>query len=244
MEKAFNYQDFWCLLGARSRGCLEIYKMTHSEKIYIGLCALFSIIMVIGNLIYQKFVSLYILPFHTFELSVGVIFYPLTFLITDLITEFYGKAKAQFCVRLAICMSMIAAFIIMGMDFLPATPWSNIDNATFHRFFGMYNVAFMGSMIACYTSQALDITLYLWIRRLTKGKYLWMRNNGSTAFSLLIDTTIVISFMTIFGILSKEQMIPLILNSYSFKLFFTICSTPLFYLCVHLIRSFTRHETT
>ncbi len=216
--------------------------MTRSEKIYITLCVLFSVIIVIGNLTYQKFVSLYMLPFHTFELSVGVILYPLTFLITDLITEFYGKEKAKFCVRLAILMSILVAFIIAGMNFLPATPWSKIGNAEFHQIFGMYHIAFMGSIIACYVSQALDITLYLWIRRLTKGKYLWMRNNGSTAISLLFDTTIVIGFMTIFGILPKEQMVPLIINSYSFKLFFTICSTPLFYLCVSLIRSFTSHK--
>ena len=69
------------------------------------MCVLFSVILVMGNLIYQKFVSLPIFPFHTFELSVGVILYPLTFLLADLITEFYGKPSARFCVKLAIIIS-------------------------------------------------------------------------------------------------------------------------------------------
>ncbi len=209
--------------------------MILSEKIYTGLCALFSVLLVIGNLTYQKFVSLPV-PFHTFELSVGAILYPLTFLLTDLIAEFYGKEKANFCVRFAIVMNTLAACIVAGMDNLEATWWSKIDNPTFHKVFGSYSIAFMGSLIACYTAQAVDITLYLWIRKITKGKYLWLRNNGSTAISLFIDTFIVISFMTAFGILSIEHMEALIVNSYLFKLFFTVCSTPLFYLGVGVIR--------
>ena len=64
--------------------------MTNSEKIYIGLCIVFSTLIILGNLIYQKFVMLQI-PFYKFELSAGAILYPLTFLITDIITELYGK---------------------------------------------------------------------------------------------------------------------------------------------------------
>ena len=178
--------------------------MIRQDKIYTSLCVLFSVIIVVGNLTYQKFVSLKFLPFHTFQLSVGAILYPLTYLITDLITEFFGKEKAQFCVRFAVVMNIMTATIITCMDYLPATSWSKINNEIFHQ--------------------------------LTKGKHLWVRNNGSTAVSLLVDTLIVIGFMTFFGILPKDQMYTLVLNSYSFKLFFTVCSTPLFYLAVRLIR--------
>ncbi|MBY0580314.1 MAG: queuosine precursor transporter [Rickettsiales bacterium] len=216
--------------------------MSNSEKIYTGLCVFFSVIIVSGNLTYQKFITLTILPFHAFELSVGAILYPLTFLVTDLIAEFYGKEKARFCVRLAIIMNILVAIIIAGMDLLPATSWSKIDQATFHKVFGLYAISFMGSIIACYISQTVDISLYLWIRKITKGRYLWIRNNGSTAISLLIDTSTVITFMTIFGVLPKEQMVSLIINSYSFKLFFTICSIPLFYLCISIIKILTSQK--
>ena len=66
--------------------------MTPKEKVYLTLCVTFSVVVVSGNLIYQKFIELPFFALHTFELSVGAILYPLTFLLTDLITEFYGKA--------------------------------------------------------------------------------------------------------------------------------------------------------
>lgn len=210
--------------------------MTRNDSIYTTLCVLFSVLIVMGNLIYQKFVFLPILPFHTFELSVGAILYPLTFLLTDLITEFYGKEKANFCVRLGISMNILIACIILGMDQLEATAWSKVDNVIFHTVFGLYSVAFMGSIIACYTAQLVDIALYLWIRKITKGRWLWARNNGSTAISLFIDTFIVITFMTVFHVLPFDRMWPLIINSYCFKLFFSVCSTPLFYMSVGIIK--------
>jgi uncharacterized integral membrane protein (TIGR00697 family) len=215
--------------------------MTYSEKIYIGLCILFSVLIVIGNLVYQKFVSLHLLPFHIFTVSAGAVLYPLTFLITDLITEFYGKDKAQFCIRFAAITSILTALIIAFLDFLPSADWSKVNNADFHKIFGMYIVAF-GSIFACYVAQAIDIILYMWIRNLTKGKHLWLRNNGSITISLFVDTSVMIGLMTLFGVIPKEQMCKLIMNSYSYKLFFTVCSTPLFYLCVSLIRFFNSQE--
>jgi len=210
--------------------------MLNSEKVYTGLCILFSVLIVLGNLTYQKFVTLPIQVYHTFQVSVGAVIYPLTFFLTDLIAEFYGKRKANFCLRFAMVMNIAVATIIAAMDALPATTWSKIDDATFHKVFGLYGVSFLGSIIACYTAQAVDIALYLWLRRLTKGKYLWLRNNGSSAISLFIDTFIVITFLTTFGVLPKEQMWLLIINSYSWKLFFVISSTPLFYVCVSIIK--------
>ena len=90
---------------------------TSEDRIYTTLCALFAVLIVIGNLIYQKFVFLPILPFHTFELSVGAILYPLTFMLTDLIAEFYDKNKANFCVKLALSLNMGVS--TKGGEFFP-----------------------------------------------------------------------------------------------------------------------------
>lgn len=205
------------------------------EKCYVVLCVLFAIFVVTGNLVSQKFAYLTI-PFYTFELSVGVIFYPITFIITNLITEFFGKDRARFCVRLAVAMSCVIALIIQVLDNLTATTWSKVDDQTFSKVFGIYGVVLISSLIANYTAQSVDIRLYLFIKRVTRAKYLWMRNIG-TAISLFVDTSIVISLITIFGKrIPYEQMFPLILNSYSFKLLFLICSTPVFYLLVNAIK--------
>lgn len=211
--------------------------MNNSEKIYTSLCVLFVSLLILGNMVYQKFVYLQ-LPFYKFELSVGAILYPLTFLITDLITEFYGKDRARFCVRSGLSINILIVILIAFMDYLPATNWSKINNNIFHQVFGFYGFAFVGSVIACYMSQIIDVRLYLLIKNLTNGRFLWLRSNLSTCISLFFDTFIVISFMTICGIFSSEQMLSLIFNSYSWKLFFTICSTPLFYLGVYVIKYF------
>ena len=92
-------------------------------------------------------------------------------------------------------------------------------------------------MIACYIAQIIDIKIYLWIRKLTGSKYLWIRSNCSTAISLFVDTAIVISFMTVFGVLPIDKLWLLIFNSYLFKLFFSICSIPLFYTSVTIIKT-------
>ena len=215
--------------------------MKKEELIYTSLCVFFSVFIITGNLIYQKFVFLPILSFYTFELSIGAIIYPFTFLITDLITEFYGKEKANFCVKLAIVMNILIVFIIMGMDQLEATTWSKVNNTIFHTVFGYYSIAFLSSIIACYIAQTIDIIIYLWIKKLTKNKWLWVRNNGSTCISLFIDTCIVVTFMTIFHVIPPDQMWSLILNSYFFKLFFSVSSTPLFYLFVKMIKQIQKN---
>ena len=208
-----------------------------TDKIYTTLCVFFSALIVMNNLVYQKFVSLSVFSLYTFELSVGAILYPLTFLLTDLITEFYGKDRASFCVKLGVVINIIVAFGIKLMDRLNATNWSKIDNFTFHKMFGLYGIAFVASIAACYIAQIVDIKIYIWIRKITHGRWLWLRNTGSTAVSLFLDTCIVISIMTVFGVLPREHMFQLIIHSYLFKFFFTICSTPLFYIWFLIIRT-------
>lgn len=208
-----------------------------NEKVYTVLCVLFAVLVITGNLIYQKFVYLPIGTLYVFELSIGAITYPLTFLLTDLIAEFYGKDRALYCVKLTILMNIIVALIICMVSRLDATNWSKIDNKIFDSVFGFYGIAFTGSILANYISQQIDIRLYLFIKKLTSDRLLWLRNNLSTACALLVDTVIVVCFLAFFGALPKEQTTMLIFNSYLFKLFFTLCSTPLFYASVYTIRS-------
>jgi uncharacterized integral membrane protein (TIGR00697 family) len=205
------------------------------EAIYCGLCGFFAVILVVGNLIYQKFITIST-PIHTFVLSSGAVLYPMTFLVTDLISELYGKERASFCVRFALCMNLCITILMYLLDQLPATPWSKVNNEVFHQIFGHYGRAFGSSVIACYVAQSIDVRLFLWIRKLTRGRYLWLRTNGSTCISLFLDTGLVISSLTLLGVFPADQFFKLVLNSYSWKLSFTIMSTPLFYLSVSCLR--------
>lgn len=209
--------------------------MKISEKIYILLTCCFCILVVTGNLIYQKFVVLDLL-FHKFELSAGAVLYPMTFFVTDLIAEFYGKERSGFCIKLGIFANIFVFLLLKLSDILPAAEWSKMTQDAFHQSFGLFGIAFAGSMIACYVSQFVDIRLYMHIKRITKDNHLWLRSSASTCISLLIDTSIVIVFLTIFKILPPERLFSLIWNSYSWKLFFTIANIPIFYLAVRIIR--------
>lgn len=209
--------------------------MINSEKIYTFLCVLFASTIIMGNLIYQKFVHLP-LYFHIFEISVGIILYPFTFMITDLIAEFYGKEKASFCVTAAMITNILVAFNISMMDNLNATEWSKIDNETFNKVFGLCGAGFLASIFGCFISQQIDIKIYMFLKRITKDKMLWLRNGVSTSISLFIDTSIVIFTLAQFNAFPNSRIFPLILNSYSFKLTFTIISIPLFYFLVFAIK--------
>src|SRR5688572_13380539 len=122
--------------------------MSRDYSIYIILCVVFSVMLVMANLVGQKFVNLPLFFGGSIELSSGALFYPLTFLLTDLTAEFYGKTKANFCVILAIVMNIMAALIILVIDNLQATSWSNVDNIIFHKVFGPFSICFIGSVLA------------------------------------------------------------------------------------------------
>jgi hypothetical protein len=216
--------------------------MPLKDKIYTALCLLFTLFIVIGNLTYQKFVTLPLLPFYTFELSVGVIFYPFTYMLTDLIAEFYGKERANFCVKLGVACDVIAVAIITLMVNLHATPWSPLNDEQFSMMFGSYAYAFLASVTACYISQRLDILVYLGIKKKTAGKMLYLRSFVSTSLSLLLDTFIVHFILIFLGVLPQDKMLSLVGNSYSFKLCIALLCIPLFYLAVMSIKYFTRRS--
>lgn len=216
----------------------QVIDLPALEKLYTALCVLFSALLITCTLTYKKIVFLPIFHFHTFTLSVAVLITPLMFIVTDLIAEFFDKQRANFCVKIAVLINIVVAIIISVMDALQATSWSTVDVVTFHQVFGSYGLAFIACLIACYSAQVVDINLYLWIKKLTRDKWLWLRTNGSTAMSLFVDTFIAISLLTMLGIYPKEHMWVVIMNAYSYKLFVTICNIPFFYLAVWAIKKF------
>ena len=216
--------------------------MKNSEKIFTILCSIFSLITVLGNLTYRKFVHFEIPYIYSFELSVGVLLYPLAFFVTGVISEFYGKEKAEFCVKMSILMNISGASIVTIMNIMPATDWSEVTDNMFHEIFGFYGICFGASMAACYISQFLDIQIYVFVKNLTKGKYIWIRNYISTFISLFIDTFIVVYLLKLFNLIPQEQMWNIILSGYCFKVFFTICTTPIFYATIFLINKLTLKE--
>ncbi|MGA9239189.1 queuosine precursor transporter [Robiginitalea sp.] len=211
-------------------------------RIYLYLGALFITSLVVSNLIFQKFfywkpfgdITLFGAPL--FEISVGILPYPITFLITDLISEIYGRKKANQVVTAGIFASFFSMGIVLLADQVPAIEASPVDDPLFSRVFALSPIAVLASMIAYLFAQYVDIAIYHFWKRLTRGKYLWLRNNFSTFSSQIIDTTTVVGLLCIFGVLPWSMFYGLVISGVIFKIMIAFLDTPFLYFFVYLMR--------
>ena len=210
-------------------------------QIFLYLASLFITSLVVSNLIFQKF--FYWQPFEArvfgiplFELSVGILPYPITFLITDLISEIFGQKKANQVVVAGIFASFFSIGILLLADFVPAIQSSPIDNETFSQVFSLSPLAVLASMIAYLFAQFIDIKLYHYWKKVTQGKHLWLRNNFSTFASQFLDTFTVILLLCLFGVLPWDLFLGLVVSGFIFKVLVAAIDTPFLYLFVYLIR--------
>ena len=215
--------------------------MTTKDKqlanlIYLILAALFIASLVASNLIFQKF--FYWEPFdgYRFEISVGILPYPITFLITDILSEIYGKKKANLVVIAGIFASFFSMLIILVADFTPAIDNSPINDETFHQVFGLSAIAVFASMVAYLFAQFIDIKIFHFWKQLTKGKHLWLRNNFSTFTSQFIDTFTVLFLLCSFKILPWNMFNSLLISGFVFKVIVAALDTPILYGMVFLFR--------
>ncbi|WP_298484276.1 queuosine precursor transporter [uncultured Maribacter sp.] len=211
-------------------------------KIYLYLGALFITSLVVSNLIFQKF--FYWKPFGDitifgaplFEISVGILPYPITFLITDLISEIYGKKKANQIVVAGIFASFFSMGIVLIANYVPAIDASPVNNAIFNNVFSLSPLAVLASMLAYLFAQFVDIQIYHFWKKVTKGKHLWLRNNFSTFFSQFIDTFTVVGLLCVFKVLPWDLFFGLVVSGFIFKIIIAFVDTPFLYFFVYIIR--------
>ena len=184
----------------------------------------------------------------TFIVFVGVLPYPITFLCTDFISELYGRRRANTVVWVGLLLNLWVLFILwlggalpphpeMGPDNLPDISHPNYSFFYIRKLTGMATLA---SMIAYLTAQFVDVQVFHALKRLTRGKALWLRNNGSTLTSQMVDSIAVIlitySFSDAIHIHPGETvahgLIILILSNYTFKMVSALIDTIPFYIGV------------
>lgn len=201
-----------------------------NDTLFQAINAAFSVILVLSNIISAKMV---ILPYAGFSIPAGLITYPLTFLLSDLVSEIFGPAKARLMVYTALGMSLVSFCIIEGVLLLPA----EIDDQAFQAVLGLSGLRIFSSLTAYVLAQLADIQLYALIKKWTGPKALWLRNNGSTCISQLIDT-VAIDMIFLYGGLNMEMkdVLPIMVFSFAYKAFFSFSTTPIFYFCVYLIQ--------
>ena len=174
-------------------------------------------------------------------LAVGVLPYPVTFLCTDLLSELYGQRRANDVVFVGLLLNLWAVFFLWLGGVLPGPPSENGEAAG--AFFEIRRLAFgavSASMIAYLAAQLIDVQLFHFWKRLTAGKHLWLRNNGSTMVSQLVDTSAVILITHYYAsALPIDPARPLggqlavfIASGYVFKFFVALLDTLPFYILV------------
>jgi len=174
--------------------------------------------------------------------AVGVLPYPVTFLCTDFISELYGRRRANQVVLVGVILNLWVVFIIWLGGVLPgqeSSVFSEVRTLTF--------AAVWASMAAYLAAQFLDVQLFHFWKRVTKGKHLWLRNNGSTLGSQLVDTTCVILVTHAAGGLPLSpneavggQLATFIVAGYCFKLVIALLDTIPFYFGVSWLVRYLR----
>lgn len=219
--------------------------MPRHERIYLVLAVFFVGSLLIANIIAFKLFSVplpgdfTIFGQHATVLAAGIIPYPVTFLVTDLISELYGKKRADAVVWSGFWVSLYILVILRIGAWVPpvATDLRTADEiqALYVGVFGQSSRAIIASMTAYLVAQLLDVRIFHFWKRFTGGRHLWLRNNGSTMFSQLLDSILVVSIL-FWGQLPADMIIRIIIASYIFKVLVAAVDTPLFYLGVHWLK--------
>ncbi len=190
-----------------------------------------------------------------FKLFIGVLPYPITFLCTDFISELFGRKRANMVVWIGLILNFWVLFIVwIGgklppvPEMLPSTSLPPTDDANY-VFFAIRKLTFGAvgaSMIAYLTAQFVDVSVFHALKKITKGKMLWLRNNGSTLTSQMVDSISVVlitffytkAFKVPEGELESEYIIMLILSNYVFKMTAALLDTIPFYIGVKFLSKY------
>ncbi|MDA0978122.1 MAG: queuosine precursor transporter [Proteobacteria bacterium] len=230
------------------------------ERVFLVLAGFFLCAMTMLNIIgITRFIQL-----GPLALAVGVLPYPLTFLCTDLISELYGRSRANFMVTVGLGLNFFILGTMWLAQMIPSVspesqpPWQLIQLAEdvalpngstvsdsvelFSLLYATTSGAVMASMMAYIAAQYCDVYMFHFWKRLTKGKHLWLRNNGSTLISQGVDSFMVITVtfgaQFLAGAVSSGAMLVLMGSNYLFKMCCALADTLPFYLGVHYLQRY------
>ena len=202
-------------------------------RLFLVLAAVFITCLVVGDIIGGKLVQTTILG-QPFTVTVGMIPFPVTFLLTDLLNEFYGKRAARMVTWIGFAMAVLAYVFIFVAGAIPIAAltreagWAGVTDESFNRVFLSFQRMIIASLFAYLVAQLVDIWVFHALRMRTGGRWLWLRATGSTAVSQLVDT-VAINLVAWVGLLSMEQILTVVVSSYVLKLAVAIGLTPLIY---------------
>lgn len=210
------------------------------DLVFMVLAGFFVTNAIVAELIGGKLVQF----FGIFTQSIGIILWPVVFILTDLINEHYGKNGVRKLTYITVGL-IIYTFVLLSIAIeLPAVNFSPVDDSVFKTVFGQSQWIIVGSITAFLTSQLIDVYIFWLFRNKTGGKMIWLRATGSTVVSQLIDT-FVVQYIA-FVLPGKWAFNEFLVNAswgYAFKLLVAVCLIPLIYAGHYAIKRFLRKDS-
>lgn len=207
---------------------------TRRDMVYLALAAFFITDAVLAELIGGKLFTL-----GPFTMSIGVLPWPVVFIATDLINEYFGREGVKKVTLITLGLISYAYVILFASIQVPAASFSPVTDAQYRAVFGQSLWIIAGSMVAFAASQLVDVAIFWLVRHKTGGKYLWLRATGSTVISQLIDSFVIIGIaFWLPGKVKTSEFFTVAASNYSYKLLIAIAVTPLLYAGHSLIDRF------
>jgi queuosine precursor transporter len=208
-------------------------KLDARLSLFVTLVAIFMTCLVVGDLIGGKLTSITLFD-REWVFSAGQLAFPVTFILTDILNEFYGRQVARRVTLLAFCMVGMTLVIIAAAGGLPwasftASPtWDGVTPREFEIVFSQAMWIQLSSMFAFLIGNFIDIWVFFLFKKLTGNRMLWLRATGSTAVSQLIDT-VVISALVWGAKVTPYEYVSIVGGSYAVKIVVAVGVTPVIY---------------
>lgn len=224
--------------------------LTRAQKVYVVCAAVFLTALVVAEATAGKFFTAFDLPFPvsilgmefgSVVMTAGVLAFPITFVVTDVMNEYFGRAGIRFVTLLGLGMVAFEFLLLQAALAVPVAEISPVSQAAFGEVFGTTTRVIVGSLAAYLIGQLVDIALFHRLRQLTAGRHLWLRATGSTLGSQFIDTFVVLT-VAFAGQLAFAEIVAITLFNYGYKVVIAVGITPLVYLAHALIDRYLGHE--
>ena len=202
-------------------------------KLYTILSSIFLSALILAEITGGKLLQVGVNDSLAFTMTMGVIPFPVTFIVTDIINEYFGRRGIRFITFVGMSMVLFVLILLQIDMAIPAAPISPVTDEAFNAVFGISTRIIVGSLVAYMIGQLVDISVFHFIRKRTGGKLLWLRATGSTIVSQLFDSFVVL-FIAFGGTLAAAEIASIGITNYLYKFGIAVAITPVLYL-VHAV---------
>jgi queuosine precursor transporter len=207
-----------------------VIRLSARIQLYLVLVSLFVTSLLVAEIVAGKSFAV-----GTLSMSVGTVTFPVAFVLTDIVNEYYGRPGARFMTAIGMAMLVVGLTLITGARLLPVHPTDTwVSQEAFDEVFGISFRLVAASLVAYFVSQIIDIHFFHMVKSVTQSRHLWLRAVGSTVVSQIVDTFIV-NFGAQLGHLPPARILEITLASYLYKIIVAILLTPLCYVAHDII---------